>query len=198
MNHYTIYLASSSPRRYDILHQLGYQIYCLPSDIDETPKPNEPAREFVQRMANEKNRRARQLWLQQNNFLPAYPIISADTAVVLDQQILGKPHDAQDAMTMLQNLSDRRHQVLSAVCVYWQKQEYCVLQTSEVTFIKLTNKQIDAYVHSGEPLDKAGAYGIQGLGGTFISHIEGSFTGIMGLPVYETTQLLSKCGFPPL
>lgn len=193
MPQHTVYLASGSPRRYDILQQLGYQVIRLAAAIDETVRPSEPAIEYVQRMALEKNNAA-----LANNPAPLYPIISADTIVVLEQKILGKPRDAQHAIEILTQLSGRSHQVLSAVCVYWQNQTYQALQISDVSFAPLTLAQIHAYVASKEPLDKAGAYGIQGVGGTFVTHINGSFTGIMGLPVYETGQLLTQCGFAPL
>ncbi|MDF7676770.1 Maf family protein [Neisseriaceae bacterium ESL0693] len=193
MPRHTVYLASGSPRRHDILCQLGYQVIRLEAAIDETAHPGEPAADYVERMAVEKNTAA----LNQNPE-PQYPIISADTIVVLDQHILGKPHNAQQASAMLHSLSGRTHQVLTSVCVYWQNQQHKILQINEVTFAPLSAEQINAYVESKEPLDKAGAYGIQGLAGTFVTHISGSFTGIMGLPVYETSQLLTLCDCPPL
>ncbi|WP_198431421.1 Maf family protein, partial [Snodgrassella alvi] len=129
---------------------------------------------------------------------PEFPLISADTTVSLNNLILGKPENINDATRMLKLLSGQQHHVHTAVCIYWQNQTFQTLQTSTVSFAALNDEQIAAYIATGEPLDKAGAYGIQGLGGMLVEHISGSFTGIMGLPVYETTQLLIQCGCTPL
>lgn len=196
--HHSVYLASGSPRRYEILASLGYQVHRLSAAIDETPQAGEPARQYVQRMACEKNLAARSLWPAVSGQLPEFPLISADTSVALDNLILGKPADANDAAAMLRSLSGRTHQVLTAVCVFWQGCTHQAVQVSEVSFSVLSEAQIQAYIASHEPFDKAGAYGIQGVGGTFVSHMQGSFTGIMGLPVYETTQLLAQCQCAPL
>ena len=198
MNLPSVYLASGSPRRYEILRNLGYQVVRVPAQIDETSYSTENANEYVQRMAQMKNEAAIDTWLQNHPQQPEFPLISADTTVSLNNLILGKPTSADDAAHMLKLLSGQQHQVLTAVCVYWQHQTYHALQTSTVSFAPLTPQQIAAYIATGEPLDKAGAYGIQGFGGVFIDHISGSFTGIMGLPVYETSQLLSQCGCTPL
>lgn len=183
-----IYLASGSPRRREILTGLGYTVRRAAAEIDETPYPQENAADYVCRMALEKNRAARPQPL-------ALPVLSADTAVVLDGKILGKPQDAEDAFAMLSALSGSLHEVLTAVCVWADGTERLVLQTSQVRFKTLSAAQIRAYIASGEPMDKAGAYGIQGLGGVFVAHLSGSFSGVMGLPVAETAELLAQCGY---
>jgi len=118
--------------------------------------------------------------------------LPADTTVAYQNHILGKPETKEHAAAMLEQLSGQTHQVLTAVCVYWQGKARKVLQTSDVSFKTLSSDEISAYIQSGEPMDKAGAYGIQGLGGVFVEHLQGSFTGVMGLPVYETVGLLKQ------
>ncbi|PIT20970.1 septum formation protein Maf [Snodgrassella communis] len=198
MNPPTIYLASGSPRRREILTNLGYHVLRLPAEIDETPYPSENATDYVQRMARMKNSAALTTWQQNQQQPPEFPLISADTTVSLNNLILGKPANPNDAFRMLKLLSGRQHQVHTAVCIYWHNHTSDFLQTSTVHFAPLQDEQITAYIATGEPLDKAGAYGIQGLGGMLVEYISGSFTGIMGLPVYETTQLLSQYGCTPL
>lgn len=191
-----ICLASGSPRRRQILESLGYRIERAASDIDETPRAGEAADIYVCRMAREKNAAARSQWLQQADTLPEWPVLTADTTVALDNRILGKPQHAAEAHEMLRALSGSVHQVLTAVHLYYRNQEYAALQTSHVHFKPLSDDEIDRYIRSGEPMDKAGAYGIQGLAGVWVSRLEGSFTGVMGLPVFETCQLLAAAGFP--
>ena len=194
-----IYLASGSPRRREILENLGFTVHRLSADIDETPKEGEAAVEYVRRMACEKNQAAVAQWFAAYDQEPEFAVLTADTTVADGEAILGKPESEADAVDMLERLSGRTHQVLTAVCVYWQGVRYDVVQTSEVRFKTFTAEEIAAYVASGEPMDKAGAYGIQGLGGVFVEHLQGSFTGVMGLPVYETAQLLKSLGLeaPP-
>ena len=194
-----IYMASGSPRRREILENLGFTVHRLPADIDETPKEGEAAVEYVRRMACEKNQAAVTQWFTAHNQEPEFAVLTADTMVADGAVILGKPESEADAVDMLERLSGRTHQVLTAVCVYWQGVRHDVVQASEVRFKTLTAEEIAAYVASGEPMDKAGAYGIQGLGGVFVEHLQGSFTGVMGLPVYETAQLLKSLGLeaPP-
>ena len=194
-----IYLASGSPRRREILENLGFTVRRLPADIDETPKEGEAAVEYVRRMACEKNQAAVAQWFAAYDQEPEFAVLTADTTVADGEAILGKPESEADAVDMLERLSGRTHQVLTAVCVYWQGVCHDVVQTSEVRFKALTAEEVAAYVASGEPMDKAGAYGIQGLGGVFVEHLQGSFTGVMGLPVYETAQLLKSLGLeaPP-
>ncbi|WP_410687285.1 Maf family protein [Avibacterium paragallinarum] len=194
MSNPQLYLASQSPRRLQLLQQLGLCVATFNADIDETPKIDELPADYVARMAGEKNHAARQALQNQPNFLPHSPILSADTIVVCDQQILGKPQTTSHAQQMLEQLSARTHQVLTAVCVSREERQAVIVQSSDVTFNPLTLQEIQAYIATGEPMDKAGAYGIQGLGGIFISHIEGSFTGIMGLPIFETATLLRQMG----
>ena len=191
----TIYLASASPRRREILVSLGFQPVLLAAEIDETALPGEAVADYVARMARQKNAAARQLAAQRGLAL-AQPLLSADTVVALDNAILGKPRDAAHARELLESLSGREHQVWTAVCVSLGGQTLEAAQRSDVRFKELSVQEIAAYIASGEPLDKAGAYGIQGIGGVFVAHLSGSFSGVMGLPVFETVQLLRQLGAP--
>ncbi|MCS4533331.1 Maf family protein [Neisseria montereyensis] len=185
-----IYLASGSPRRREILENLGYTVLKLPAGIDESPLPNETAVNYVLRMACEKNADAVSRWQTEYSTEPEYPLLSADTVVALQNHILGKPESSKHAYEILSKLSGTTHQVLTAVCIYWQGRTYHVVQQSDVEFKVLNHEEISAYIASGEPMDKAGAYGIQGIGGIFVENLKGSFTGVMGLPVFETISLL--------
>ena len=191
----TIYLASASPRRREILVSLGFQPVLLAAEIDETVQPGEAVADYVARMARQKNAAAHQLAAQRGLAL-AQPLLSADTVVALDNAILGKPRDAAHARELLESLSGREHQVWTAVCVSLGGQTLEAAQRSDVRFKELSAQEIAAYIASGEPLDKAGAYGIQGIGGVFVAHLSGSFSGVMGLPVFETVQLLHQLGAP--
>ncbi len=191
----TIYLASASPRRREILVSLGFQPVLLAAETDETARPGEAVADYVARMARQKNAAARQLSAQRGLAL-AQPLLSADTVVALDNAILGKPRDAAHARELLESLSGREHQVWTAVCVSLGEQTLEAAQRSDVRFKELSAQEIAAYIASGEPLDKAGAYGIQGIGGVFVAHLSGSFSGVMGLPVFETVQLLRQLGAP--
>ena len=191
----TIYLASASPRRREILVSLGFQPVLLTAEIDETVLPGEAVEDYVARMARQKNAAARQLATQRGLAL-AQPLLSADTVVALDNAILGKPRDAAHARELLESLSGREHQVWTAVCVSLGGQTLEAAQRSDVRFKELSVQEIAAYIASGEPLDKAGAYGIQGIGGVVVAHLAGSFSGVMGLPVFETVQLLHQLGAP--
>ena len=191
----TIYLASASPRRREILVSLGFQPVLLTAETDETARPGEAVADYVARMARQKNAAARQLAAQRGLAL-AQPLLSADTVVALDNAILGKPRDAAHARELLESLSGREHQVWTAVCVSLGGQTLEAAQRSDVRFKELSAQEIAAYIASGEPLDKAGAYGIQGIGGVFVAHLSGSFSGVMGLPVFETVQLLRQLGAP--
>ena len=181
----SVYLASKSPRRYEILTNLGFQVIVLSSNIDETVMKNESPQNFVCRMAKEKNN----FNIQQHKNLP---VVSADTIVVFNNKILGKPANNDQAFDMLRSLSGKTHQVMTAVCVSGNHFNQTLLSISEVTFTHLSDDDIAAYIATGEPMDKAGAYGIQGIGGAFVQHLSGSFTGVMGLPVFETVSLLRK------
>ncbi len=195
-----IYLASQSPRRQELLKQIGVQFEMLiaaPGEDTETleiPLPNEKARDYVQRVTFAKSAIALARW--QNSGKPWAPILCADTTVSLpgspDGEILGKPSDAADAARILEMLSGKVHEVLTAVVLMMDPETnpLCLVQVSEVEFAHLSKEQITSYIASGEPIGKAGAYGIQGLGGAFIPSIQGSYSGIMGLPIYEVNQLL--------
>ncbi|MDO5687258.1 MAG: nucleoside triphosphate pyrophosphatase [Neisseria sp.] len=184
----SVYLASGSPRRREILENLGFHVINAAVNIDERVMVGESPETYVRRMAEEKNRAAWHILPP----APTYPVISADTIVVLNDEILGKPRDAADARCMLQALSDKKHRVLSAVCVSLQQKYNTALNISTVTFAALSPSEINAYIASKEPFDKAGGYGIQGLGGVFVRHLDGSFSGIMGLPIHETVTLLKQ------
>lgn len=186
---HSILLASGSPRRREILENLGFIVNKLFAEIDETPHDNENAMDYVRRMAIEKNRAAVAQFGSTEQ-----AILSADTTVAFNGNILGKPNNAAHARDILHTLSGQTHQVLTAVCVSRAGQEYITVQSSDVTFKPLSEAEIAAYIATGEPLDKAGAYGIQGLGGAFVAHLSGSFTGVMGLPVFETLALLREAG----
>lgn len=185
---YEVYLASGSPRRRDILQQLGYTVHVVAANIDETLHEGESASDYVRRLACEKNRAVAP------HLVCDLPVVSADTSVVKDGVILGKPSSSEHAAQMLRTLSGCTHQVLTAVCVSFGEQEFCCVQTNCVQFKQLSEKEIFSYIATGEPMDKAGAYGIQGIGGVFVQQLSGSFTGVMGLPVFETVQLLQRCG----
>jgi septum formation protein len=182
-----IYLASSSPRRRELLTRLGVRYAVIMAEIDERPHIDESPDAYVRRMALEKAR-AGAAHKQDK------PILAADTSVVLDARIFGKPIDEADGLAMLARLSGRTHQVMTAVTVLDQDRVHSMLSTTQVTFRVLSMAERLAYWHTGEPADKAGSYAIQGLGAIFISNIEGSYTGVMGLPLYETGCLLSACG----
>jgi len=179
-------LASASPRRKQLLEQLGWPVEVQAVDIDETPWPDEPADEYCLRMSVEKSAAAK-LCVK-----TAGPILTADTTVVHKNIILGKPKDAAEAFTVLKRLSGSVHEVYTAVTVEYQGGAHSMINRSEVKFAEINEAQITAYIATGEPMDKAGSYGIQGLAAMWIEHISGSYSGIMGLPLFETTQLLHK------
>ncbi|OOF70604.1 Maf family protein [Rodentibacter caecimuris] len=187
----TIYLASNSPRRWALLQQLGINLIRVEGEVDETPYQNEEASAYCLRIALAKNQAAQAEHSRRS--LANYPIVTADTTVSIHNQILGKPKDQDEAFQMLKLLSGKTHQVFTAVCVSYNQQQFSRLQTSDVIFKKITEEEIRAYIATGEPMDKAGAYGIQGLGGIFVQHLAGSFTGVMGLPIAETAELLKRC-----
>ncbi len=196
-----IYLASRSPRRRELLHQIAVPFETLlfrvgpraDPETDETPLAGETSLVYVERVARAKAAHgARLLTLRQ---LPAAPVLSADTTLALDGEIIGKPDDAAHAALILQRLSGREHQVLTGVALSDGLQQRYVCSVSTVRFRVLAAGEIDAYVRSGEPMDKAGAYGIQGKAGAFVAHIAGSYTGIMGLPLFETAELLKDYGW---
>ncbi|MEO5343412.1 MAG: Maf family nucleotide pyrophosphatase [Gammaproteobacteria bacterium SHHR-1] len=180
-----LYLASASPRRAELLRQIGVSFQPYPAHIDETPRLSESATDFVLRMAQEKAQAA-QARLRD----PQARVLGADTDVILDGEILGKPADQAQAAAMLRRLSGRSHEVLSGVALADAKGLDWRLSRSRVWFRALSEAEITAYWASGEPLGKAGGYAIQGLGAVFIERLEGSYSGVMGLPLFETAQLL--------
>lgn len=187
-----LYLASGSPRRKELLAQTGVIFERIAAPIDETPLANENPRDYVIRMAVEK---AESGWRHlQDMGLALKPVLASDTSVVLGDEILGKPLDAADATAMLQKLSGSTHEVMTSLALRTENGVETMLNISRVTFATLSAAQIAAYVASGEPMDKAGAYGIQGVGGLFVAHLDGSYTGVMGLPLFETAQLIAKQG----
>jgi septum formation protein len=182
-------LASASPRRRELLDQLGVSYTCDPAHIDESQRNGEGPSDYVQRMAQEKARGVAARYPA-----PAYAVLAADTTVVLDDAVLGKPRDRVDALDFLARLSGRRHVVLTAVCLLSATGMHAELVATEVEFIALSLEICDAYLATSEPWDKAGAYGIQGLGGAFVRSIQGSYSNVVGLPLCETWQLLSNNG----
>jgi septum formation protein len=189
---YQLILASASPRRRELLDQLGIIYAVRPTHIPECPQPGESADDYVLRIAGEKS-----LAAQRDGGDPL-PVLAADTEVVLDGEIFGKPDDPGHAARMLARLSGREHQVLSAVSLRAGGQHWTALSRNEVNFRALAPAEIAAYWATGEPRDKAGAYAIQGLGALFITRLIGSYSGVMGLPLQETGELLAKIGLHPL
>ena len=180
----SIVLASASPRRAELLQQIGLDFEVSPSDIDESVHANEPVVGYVQRMADSKAAVARQ------QHLPQDIIIAADTAVAIDNTILGKPEDEAHCLEMLASLSGRIHMVHTAVVVSQLNYVGKALSSSEVSFRQIDEVEAKNYWLTGEPKDKAGSYAIQGKGAVFIDKITGSYSGVVGLPLYELTQLL--------
>lgn len=180
-------LASASPRRRELLDQIGIRYRVCPVDIDETPRPDEAPLAYVQRVAAEKSAAA------VLRFGTDIPVLAADTSVVLDGEIMGKPQDQAHALAMLRRLSGMTHQVYTAVSLRGLRHGEAV-SISAVTFRPLAEAELLAYWASGEPRDKAGAYAIQGQGGVFVAALNGSFSGVVGLPIFETAQLLAAQG----
>jgi len=185
-----IYLASASPRRAELLQQIGIEFESLVADIDETILPGEAVTHFVQRLAIEKGRQATRILA--DTARPVRPILSADTVVALGGHILGKPADRDDAARMLRQLSGHVHEVYTAVSLWDGQRIQNRLSHSRVSFAALSDEQIAWYCDTGEPLDKAGAYAIQGRAALFIENLEGSYSGVMGLPLFETGELLAS------
>ncbi|MEA3393145.1 MAG: Maf family protein [Pseudomonadota bacterium] len=194
-----IYLASQSPRRRQLLEQLGVRHELLLPDAHEDAEsleavlPGEAPTAYVQRVTQLKLDAA--LKRLKRRGLPVAPVLCSDTTVALGRRIYGKPVDAKDAARMLGELAGRTHRVLTAVAVGHVRRRESALSSSRVTFVPMNRHQIQAYVDGGEPMGKAGAYAVQGRAAAFISHISGSYSGIMGLPMYETAQLLHTFGF---
>ena len=185
-----IYLASRSPRRRELLHQIGVAFEVLDPEVDESAGAGETAEALVQRLATAKAETGRGLISDGDG----RPVLGADTIVVLDDAILGKPRDRGQACELLARLSGRCHRVLSAVALASAAGTALRLSESRVCFRTLSRREIEAYAATGEPLDKAGAYGIQGRAAAFVSELRGSYSGVVGLPLYETAELLAAHG----
>ena len=185
-----LHLASQSPRRRQLLEQIGVPFAVLDVEVAEQRAARESPHEYVSRVARDK---ARAGWASLGHAGDAV-VLGADTEVVLGHSIFGKPRDAKDAAAMLERLSGRTHDVMTAVAVRWEDRTDVEVSVSRVTLRKLTRAEIDRYVASGEPLDKAGGYAIQGLAAAFITRLEGSYSGVMGLPLAETATLLGRAG----
>ncbi|MDA0707219.1 MAG: Maf family protein [Proteobacteria bacterium] len=181
-----LHLASASPRRAEILDALGIAFTAAGVGIDERRREHEAADAMVLRLASEKAAAARLEY--------AGIVLAADTVVVVDTDVLGKPRDRADALAMLARLSGRRHRVMTGIALSWGSNERTALSVTDVTFRDISPDEAIAYWQSGEPRDKAGAYAIQGLGGVFVEAISGSYTGVVGLPVFETVRLLAEAG----
>ena len=185
-----VYLASGSPRRRELLQQIGVTFRVVGTALDEAVLPGEAAVAYVERLAAAK---ADTGWQRSRDAADA-PVLAADTAVILDGEILGKPKDRQDGVGMLRRLSGRSHEVLTAVALRTTSGLQSRISRSEVTFRAITAAEGHAYWDSGEPRDKAGGYAIQGRAAIFVAHLRGSFSGVMGLPLFETAELLSAAG----
>ncbi|GGI87992.1 Maf family protein [Halopseudomonas pertucinogena] len=183
-----LYLASASPRRRELLEQIGVPVRLVRCAVDEQPLADESAESYVQRVTRDKVRAGVAL-------APAGAVVlAADTAVVLDGTILGKPRDRDDALRTLRALSGREHQVMTAVAVARGDELQVRLVISRVRFRPLAEAELAAYWDTGEPQDKAGSYGIQGLAAVFVAHLEGSYSAVVGLPLMETAELLDRFG----
>jgi septum formation protein len=195
-----VYLASRSPRRHELLAQLGVafeeiKLRVAPGrhrDVVEEALDGEPAMHYVERIARAKASMGWKRMLERG--FPHRPVLGADTEVVLDDVIFGKPADVDAARSMLAKLSGRQHDVVTAVALRWQDDVEVAVSVSQVTLRKLTSGEIERYVETGEPFDKAGAYAIQGRAAAFITHLAGSYSGVMGLPLAETAGLLARVG----
>lgn len=188
-----LYLASKSPRRRELLGRLGLSFGMLDLDLPEERQPGEPAEEYVRRVAREKAG-AGLLTVVGN---PSAVVLGSDTEVILDDEVFGKPRDDAHAREMLRRLSGRTHAVVSAVSLVSPSREAQVVATSQVTFDPIDDAQIDAYLATGEHRGKAGAYAIQGAAEAFVARLDGSYSGVMGLPLRETSRLLREFGLLP-
>lgn len=184
----TLVLASQSPRRKSLLTQLGYTFSCQPANIDETVKEKESASDYVTRLALEKA----QAVANQLSSNKAIAVLGSDTSVIYQNNILGKPVDFTEFEAMMNMLSGNTHQVLTAIAVVCEDKSEVQLVTTDVAFKQLSSKEIGDYWQTGEPCDKAGGYGIQGIGGKFVTNINGSYSAVVGLPLYETNEMLRR------
>ena len=189
-----IILASASPRRFELLQQINVRAIVQSVDIDESQKPDEPVKDYVQRLAMEKA----QCGFETIENEQKLPVLGADTIVEVNGVILGKPENRPQAKNMLQQLSGKKHTVHTSVAIVTEDERFIDTSSSQVYFKVLEELEIDCYLATGEADDKAGAYAIQGIAAQFIKNINGSFSGVMGLPLFETAQLLKQCGVLPL
>ncbi|WP_278938178.1 Maf family protein [Pseudomonas helleri] len=190
-----LFLASGSPRRRELLTQIGVPFQVVSASIDETPLPDECPAAYVERLARAKARAGREHLLVLSVSAP-FCVLGADTAVVLDDQILGKPVDEADALSMLMALSGREHEVLTAIAILAAERCETRVVRSRVSFRTISQQEAGQYWASGEPQDKAGGYAIQGLAAVFVAGLNGSYSGVVGLPVCETAELLGQFGIP--
>ena len=197
-----LYLASQSPRRRQLLEQIGVDFSVLDVDVPEQRMLGESPQDYVSRVARDKARaglasldQANQSQANQNQASDAV-VLGADTEVVLDDEVFGKPQDADDAAAMLRRLSGRTHEVISVVWLVGAAREECAVCISQVRFAPLDESTVATYVATGEPFGKAGAYAIQGRGAALVEHLQGSYSGVMGLPVFETARLLRDFNAP--
>lgn len=199
-----IYLASKSPRRRELLRQIGVEFELLllrdqgprGPEVSEAVQEGEAPADYVARVAMEKGMFAKDVMAKRK--LPVRPVLSADTSVVLDGRIFGKPAEPKEAADMLRALSGKTHQVMTGISLHRDDESWQIMHVSEVMFAQLDEQAIKAYCATQEPYDKAGGYGIQGAAAVFIERIAGSHSGIMGLPLFETSQLLKKAGIQVL
>ncbi len=187
----SLILASASPRRRELLEQIGLAFQCCPAAVDESWRQGEPVGECVKRLALQKAR------LTFDRY-PDSVVLGSDTMVIVDNVPFGKPKDRRDGIRMIESLSGRCHEVMTGIAIISSRGEDVMIQTSVVTFRPLLHDEIVAYWETGEPRDKAGGYGIQGIAAQFIESIEGSYSGVMGLPLFETATLLHHHGIHPL
>ena len=189
-----VILASASPRRRELLAQIGVRAFAQAVDIDESHRSGESVMAYVQRLAMEKAQRGFETIENDNNL----PVLGSDTIVEIDGRILGKPEGRLQAKEMLQQLSAKKHIVHTSVAIVTREISVSGTSSTEVLFDTIDDSDIERYIATGEPDDKAGSYAIQGIAAQFIRNINGSFSGVMGLPLYETAQLLKQCGVLPL
>jgi septum formation protein len=185
-----VYLASRSPRRRELLQQIGVGFRLLDVDVDEAWRAGESPQEYVRRLAREKAAAGRDRLVEAT--LDAAPVLGADTCVVIDGKVLGKPIDREHGIGMLARLAGRSHEVVTGIAIASDDRVYDAVSVSTVHMVQLSQHDIEQYWDTGEPEDKAGAYGIQGLAGAFVSQIEGSYSGVVGLPLYEFVELLNR------
>jgi septum formation protein len=188
----SVVLASASPRRQELLRQIGLPYVVVVPSVDETPRSGEPADDFVTRLALDKACQGKSLAAERG--LATLPVLGADTCIVLDREILGKPLDRDDGIAMLQRLAGRSHEVLTGIAVVRQEIQHVAISRNKVTFGPMSDREITAYWDTGEPADKAGAYALQGKAAAYIERIEGSYSAIVGLPLFELTQILKTLG----